>query len=94
LTNKNIFDIIYIPLKMNIFMAVYFAVLFFILSPNILLRLPQNGSKMTVAGVHAVVFGIVAYLTGKAVWKLSNRLGLEGMTPLDIPEEKEEEKKE
>jgi hypothetical protein len=94
LTNKNIFDIIYIPLKMNIFMAVYFAVLFFILSPNILLRLPQNGSKITVAAVHAVVFGIVAYLTGKAVWKLSNRLGLEGMTPLDIPEEKEEEKKE
>ena len=79
---------------MNIFMAVYFAVLFFILSPNILLRLPQNGSKITVAAVHAVVFGIVAYLTGKAVWKLSNRLGLEGMTPLDIPEEKEEEKKE
>jgi len=78
---------------MNVFMAVYFAVLFFLLSPNILLRLPQNGSKMTVAGVHAVVFGIVAYLTGKAVWKLSNRLGLEGMTPLDIPE-KEEKKEE
>lgn len=79
---------------MNIFMAVYFAVLFYILSPNILLRLPPNGSKMTVALVHAVVFGIVSYLTGKAVWKLSNRLGMEGMTPLDIPEEKEEKKEE
>jgi hypothetical protein len=92
LTNKNIFDIIYIPLKMNVFMAVYFAVLFFILSPGVLLRLPQNGSKMTVAGVHAVVFGIVSYLTGKAVWKLSNRLGMEGMTPLDIKPTEEKKK--
>ena len=67
---------------MNVFMAVYFALLFFILSPNILLRLPPNGSKMMVALVHAVVFGVVAYLTGKAVWKLSHRLGMEGMGPM------------
>lgn len=78
---------------MNVFMAVYFALLFFILSPNILLRLPQNGSKMTVAAVHAAVFGVVAYLTGKAVWKLSHRLRMEGMTSLDIVPEEEEEKK-
>ena len=66
---------------MNVFMAVYFAILFFLLSPGILLRLPQNGSKMTVAGVHAVVFGVLAFLTGKFVWKLSHRLGMEGMEP-------------
>jgi len=77
---------------MNVFMAVYFAILFFILSPNILLRLPQNGSKITVAAVHAVVFGVVSYITGKAVWKLSHRLSMEGMTPLDIKPTEEKKK--
>ena len=74
-------------------MAVYFAILFFLLSPGILLRLPQNGSKMTVAAVHAVVFGVLAFLTGKFVWKLSHRLGMEGMTPLDIKPSEEKPKK-
>lgn len=80
---------------MNVFMAVYFAILFFLLSPGVLLRLPQNGSKMTVAAVHAAVFGVLAFLTGKFVWRLSHRLGMEGMTPLDIkPSEENKENKE
>jgi len=70
-------------------MAVYFAILFFLLSPGILLRLPQNGSKMTVAAVHALVFGVVAFLTGKFVWRLSHKLGMEGMKPSEDEEEKE-----
>jgi hypothetical protein len=59
---------------MNMFMAIYFAILFFILSPGVLLRIPKNGSKFVVAGVHAVVFGVVAFFTGKFVWNLSQKV--------------------
>jgi len=50
-----------------------------VLSPGILLRLPKNGDKFTVAGVHALVFALVFGLTHKFVWKLGRRLRLEGM---------------
>ena len=38
------------------------AVLFFLLTPGIILSLPPGGSKITVALTHAVVFGIVCTL--------------------------------
>ena len=56
---------------MNIIVALYSAILFFVLSPNILLRLPSNGSKFIVAAVHAVIFGVIIYFTQHYVWKLS-----------------------
>jgi hypothetical protein len=37
------------------------AALFFILSPNILLRLPKNGSKYLVALVHSIIFAILLH---------------------------------
>ena len=52
-------------------MCIYAALLFFILTPGILLTLPPKGKKMTVAAVHAVVFGVIFGLTHKMVWKLS-----------------------
>ena len=64
---------------MNWFIALYLAVLFFVLSPGVLLRLPKNGSKFAVAGVHALVFGAVAFFSCKFVWNLSRRFGVEGM---------------
>jgi len=66
-------------IDMNLTVAIYTAILFFVLSPNVLLRLPPNGSKLVVAGVHALVFAVVLYLTQKLVWQLS--VGLEGMNP-------------
>ena len=62
---------------MNIFVAIYSAVLFFVLSPGVFLRLPQNGSKMMVTAVHAALLGLVLYFTEKMVWRMS--IGLEGM---------------
>jgi hypothetical protein len=56
---------------MNLVVAVYSAILFFVLSPGVLLRLPSNGSKFVVAGVHALVFGIVLYFTAHFVWRWS-----------------------
>lgn len=48
---------------MDMLMAVYCAILFFVLSPGILLRIPINGSKYVVAGVHAVIFGVLVFFT-------------------------------
>jgi len=61
---------------MNFAVAIYSAILFFILSPGVLLRLPPNGSKMTVAAVHAVVFGIVLYFTASTVWRFSMSMSM------------------
>jgi hypothetical protein len=41
------------------------AVLFFVLTPGVFLRFPKNESLVKVAGVHAVIFGIVWLLWHK-----------------------------
>jgi len=48
-------------------LAVFVAVLFFVLTPGILLSLPPGGSKVAVAATHAAVFGLVFYLSYKKV---------------------------
>jgi len=48
--------------------SLYAAILFFLLSPSILLSLPPNGDKYTVAAVHALVFFVVIFLTHRLVW--------------------------
>ena len=62
---------------MNFAVALYAAILFFVLSPNVLLRLPPKGSTKVVAAVHAVVFGLVLLFTCKFVWQMSM-----GMMPM------------
>jgi hypothetical protein len=47
----------------NISSLLYLVFLFYVLSPNVLLRLPPTGSKHVVALVHAVVFAVVYYYT-------------------------------
>ena len=49
-------------------MSLDVAILFFLLSPGVLLRLPAGGSLVTAALVHAVVFGVVYLFTHKLVW--------------------------
>jgi hypothetical protein len=56
---------------MNLVMLAYVAVLFYVLSPGIFLRLPEKGSKMMVAAVHGLVFAVVFSMTHKYVWMLS-----------------------
>ena len=67
--------------------SLYVAVLFFILTPAILVRLPPKGDKYTVAGFHAVVFALVLHFTGKMVWNLCRSLeGFEeGLYPANTP---------
>ena len=71
---------------MNLIVAVYSAILFFVLTPNVFLRLPSNGSKIVVAAVHAAIFGAVLYLTQKYVWKKS--VGIEGLPPANAEDAK------
>ena len=47
----------------NFSSIIYLVFLFYVLSPNVLLRIPPNGSKHVVALVHAVVFAVVYYYT-------------------------------
>ena len=42
--------------------------LFFALTPGILVTLPPNGSKIVVAVIHAAVFALAFHLTHKVVW--------------------------
>jgi hypothetical protein len=46
---------------------VYCAILFFVLTPGILLTLPKGGSKMVVAATHAVIFAAVCYFARRFV---------------------------
>ena len=50
-------------LMINIASLLYLVFLFYVLTPNVLLRIPPNGSKHVVALVHAVVFAVVYYYT-------------------------------
>jgi len=48
-------------------MLAYTALLFVVLTPGVLLRLPMKGSKMTVALTHGAIFAVVWYFTHKMV---------------------------
>ena len=50
-------------------MALYAAVLFYALTPGVLVSLPPGASRMTVNLTHAVVFGVVFALTHKMACK-------------------------
>jgi hypothetical protein len=59
---------------MNLIVALYAGVLFFLLSPNVLLRIPKKGSTKMVAFVHAIVFALVLFLTGKLILALVSKM--------------------
>jgi hypothetical protein len=62
---------------MNVVMFVYTFLLFFVLTPGVLLSLPPKGSKLLVAATHALVFALVFGFTYKMVGKFSSKM--EGM---------------
>ncbi len=49
-------------------MFLFVALLFFLLTPGILLTVPSGASKTTVAITHAIVFALLFTLTHKMVW--------------------------
>jgi hypothetical protein len=72
---------------MSLLVSLYAAILFFVLVPGVLLSIPRRGSKLTVAAVHALVFGLVYHFTHKLVWRLG--VSLEGFEALEISAPKE-----
>jgi hypothetical protein len=63
---------------MNWIITIYSALLFFVLTPGVLLRLPPKSGKFVVAATHAIVFALVWHFTSKIVWRMSS--GHEGFT--------------
>ena len=57
----------------NLMMLAFTALLFYVLTPGVLLSFPARGSLVKKAAVHAVVFAVVFalvyHLTHKTVWK-------------------------
>jgi pyruvate/2-oxoglutarate dehydrogenase complex dihydrolipoamide acyltransferase (E2) component len=63
---------------MNVYVSLYLALLFVVLTPGILLTIPRKGPKLTVAVVHGLVFALVYYFTHSFVWQLT--AGMEGFS--------------
>jgi len=61
---------------MHWILILYTVLLFVLLTPAILVRLPPNGNKWTVAFVHGLIFALVYHFTHHFVLKLS--YGFEG----------------
>ena len=61
----------------HLVMSLFVFMLFFLVTPGILFRLPPDGNKVTVALTHALVFTALWVLLHKAVWRLNLRF--EGM---------------
>jgi hypothetical protein len=56
---------------MNLIILIYTGLLFFVLTPNILLKIPNHGSTLKVAIVHGLVFAVIFYFTKPLVWNMS-----------------------
>ena len=54
----------------SVLMTLFTAVLFVVLTPGVLVKLPPGGSMLTVAFVHGLIFALVYHVTHKAVWRM------------------------
>ena len=58
---------------MNLAMLIILAIIAFVLSPGVLIRLPPGQSDRVVAITHAFVLALVWFLVSKPLWKLTSR---------------------
>jgi hypothetical protein len=64
----------------SIVTSVFGAILFYFLIPGVLVRLPPKSSNFRVAVFHALLFGLIFYLTHRIVYKcFSPKWRFEGM---------------
>jgi hypothetical protein len=54
---------------MDVVIFLYSALLFFVLTPGIVISIPPNGNKRVVAAVHAVVFSVIWGISQPFIWK-------------------------
>ena len=64
---------------MNALLFIYALALFFVLTPNVLVKIPMKGSKYLVAAVHALIFAVVWIFTYRFLVPVHAR-AMEGMT--------------
>lgn len=57
---------------MNILMSVYVFILFFVLVPGQIVRLPMNASKLVVNLTHALVFAIIFHFTHDRIMMMTS----------------------
>ena len=69
----------------NLILTLYAAVLFVLLSPGTLLRLPPKGSKWAVVFVHVLLFGLVFYFSGNFVASSIGQLVSPRYVPTTMP---------
>jgi hypothetical protein len=66
----------------NLLMSLVIAVLFFVLTPGVLVSLPNGKGKFVVAATHAVIFGLVFHFTHKALMNFTQQYErFEGAAP-------------
>jgi hypothetical protein len=58
----------------NVLIFVYMALLFFVLSPGILVTLPPKANKYKVAAVHGLIFTLIGAFTHIAVERLGGKV--------------------
>ena len=75
---------------MNLLSFVYVVILFVLLTPGVLVKLPPKGSLLTVAIVHGLVFALIYHLTHRTVYRLSVDGFETSDTRVDMPVEEEE----
>ena len=78
---------------MNWIITIYIALLFFALTPGVLVSLPPKKGKYTVAAVHAVIFAAVWHFTHrfvKGIFMPFRREGVDGEKEEEGFDEKEE----
>ena len=71
---------------MNALLFIYALALFFVLTPNVLVKIPMKGSKYLVAAVHALIFAVVWIFTYRFLVPVTGNAPvhgrtMEGMTP-------------
>ena len=62
----------------HIWMSVYVACLFVLLTPGVVIRLPARSSILTMAMVHGVLFALVYHFSHKLVWSVTYGKTIEG----------------
>lgn len=60
---------------MHAYFVAYVAIVFFLLTPGVLLRLPKRSTKLVVALTHGVLFVAVLYFTKKVVLRAMHGMG-------------------
>ncbi len=76
---------------MNLVLFVVFVALFVALTPSVLLRLPANGSKITVAVTHGIIFALVWTIIYRPVMSMTRGLGLNFMEGMEDKKDKTKE---